>query len=74
MSKDEETRLERIERKLDRVVLAVYGDEEAGAMGLVFRVNNHAKRLRRIERIVAYVIGAAFIVGAAWRIFTEWPR
>ena len=74
MSKDEADRLDRMERQLTRIETAVLGDEQAGAMGLVYRVNNHARRISRMERFGAYILGASFVVGVAWRIFTEWPR
>jgi hypothetical protein len=76
MSNDEENdRLGRMERKIDRLTLAVLGDREAGALGLVARVDNHSSRLKGLESwrdlakaklaAVATVVSGAVAV-AAW--------
>jgi hypothetical protein len=74
MSKDENDRLDRIEKLLTRIETAVLGDPDAGAMGLVYRTNNHGKRISRIEKFGAYVIGGSFVVSVLWTVFTQWPR
>lgn len=78
MSQEDTDRLERIESKVDRLTIAVMGDEEAGHRGLVFRTNNHASRIHTLERVVywwgAAIAGGAFVVGLLHKLVTDWMR
>lgn len=86
MSRDESDRLDKIietlrEMREDqiRVQVAVMGDEKAGHLGLVARMNNHARRIGRLEVWLYRIAGGAtlisFIVGVVYKVATDWwPR
>lgn len=79
MSKDETERLERMEKTLERLANAVLGDREAGHLGLVARMENHAGRIKSLERWRMYyaAVGSGVVaaIGVLYKLATDWwPR
>lgn len=79
MSRDETDRLEKMQQTLARIEGAVLGDEAAGHLGLVSRMNNHAKRIKKLElwvyRVGATALGVVSVITVAYKLLTDlWPR
>lgn len=70
---DEEKK--KMNEQLDRIERCLVGDEEMGQFGLVSRVNNHAGRLKRLERWAVYLVGAGGGIALLFKIAVElWPQ
>lgn len=70
-STDEE-RLKKIEEALARIERGLFGEEDLEHWGLVQRVANHGKRLKRLESWAAGVVIAAGTLGLLYRVVTDW--
>jgi hypothetical protein len=57
--------------KMNRIELAVCGDERAGVTGVVPKIKQHEKRLTVIERVMWSIGGAVTLLSILWAIFTE---
>lgn len=51
--------IQEIRAAVDRIEACLTDDATMGRIGLVSRVGNHNQRIKRLERIVLYVAGAA---------------
>lgn len=72
MSDDEKNAMK---EQLDRIERCLIGDEPMGQFGLVSRVNNHASRIKRLERWSVYLLGACAALLAVYRIYVDlWPH
>lgn len=71
---DDDERLKKIERSVERIEQCVIGDPEIGQLGLVSRTNNHAKRIAALERVGVYIAGAGGLLALIWSVWTQWPR
>ena len=68
-----------MEKALERIESCVVGDPEIGQLGLVARTNNHASRLKKLERVVftygASIAGGSAVVGLIYKVAVDWwPR
>lgn len=67
--------MEEIRRSVKRIESCLLGDEEIGQFGLVSRVNNHAGRIKRIERSIISVVSGAGVVAVIYKIAVDfWPH
>lgn len=57
--------------KMNRIELAVCGDERAGVTGVVPKMKQHEKRLTVIERVMWSIGGAVTLLSILWAIFAE---
>ena len=70
-----EDRLKRIEDTTARIERCLLGDEAMGQFGLVSRVNNHASRIKRLERWALYVFAVSAVLGVVYKIVVDfWPH
>lgn len=68
-------RLKAIEDSILRVERCIAGDDRMGQLGLISRLNNHARRIARIERWGLIVFGAYGMAAAFYRIYVDlWPH
>lgn len=72
MSDSESRQLTSMQRTLERIEHCVIGDPAAGQIGLVARVNDHAKRLKRLERYCLYLVSAGAVLVGMYRVLTDW--
>lgn len=74
MSEDAEIR--KIQEALERIERGMFGEAKTGHLGLVTRMNNHAKRIGALERLriyyVAAAVGAGGSIGLLYKVATDW--
>jgi hypothetical protein len=67
-----EERLKKIEESIQRIERGLFGDEELGQLGLVSRTNNHAGRIKRLERLAWAITVAMTLGGMAYKVAVDW--
>ncbi|HWA07924.1 MAG TPA: hypothetical protein VG838_00505 [Opitutaceae bacterium] len=67
-----EDRLKRIEEAVARIEQGLFGDEELDQWGLVRRVGNHGKRIKRLELLAIYLSSGSVIAGVLYKVATDW--
>lgn len=70
-----EQRLKAIEESQLRIERCIAGDEKMGQLGIISRINNHAKRIARLERWGLIIFGAYGMAMAFYRLYVDlWPH
>lgn len=69
---DEQERLKKIEAALSRIERGLFGEQDLEHWGLVQRVANHGKRLRRLEVWLATLITAGGTISLLYKVATDW--
>lgn len=64
-------RLKAIEEAVERIERCLTGDEKMGQFGLVQRANNHASRIKRLERYALYMIGAGGLATVIYHVAVD---
>ena len=67
---DEEKRS--LKDQLDRIERCLVGEPGMGHIGMVETQRDHGKRLTRLERAAVYACGAGAVLGALYKIATDW--
>jgi hypothetical protein len=65
-------RLKKIEDALARIERGLFGEKDNDHWGLVLRVANHSKRLRRLEIWAASLVTAGGVVALIYKVGTDW--
>ena len=63
------TELQKLKESVERIELAICGDEKNGIEGIVKKVNKHDKQLTQIQRVSWGIAGAAFLVSLIASIY-----
>jgi hypothetical protein len=50
---------------------AILGQKNIGHIGLVARVENHDRRITKLERLALYAAGALFVLGIIWGVVKD---
>jgi hypothetical protein len=60
--------------KMNRIEIALCGDEKAGITGVVPKVKRHEKKLAVIERAMWSIGGAVALLTVLWAVFSEFHK
>lgn len=71
MSEDQFTKLQSAVERIER---GLFGDHDLKLPGIAGTQQDHERRLKRIERTVVYLTGAAGCAVLVWTIWSQWPR
>jgi hypothetical protein len=68
LSDDQFTKLQ---KSVERIELALIGDECAGIEGLIKRVERHEKSINNGQKIIWLVLGGGSVITIAWNILKD---
>jgi hypothetical protein len=73
---DQAEEIRKIRESQERMERWLVGDEKGGQFGLIARTNNHASRIKTLERWVfhfgASAAAAATILGLLYKLLVDW--
>lgn len=60
---------------IKRIEAGLFGNESMDQPGLVARVKNHGQRIKRLERVMGYIVCTATVIAGIYHVAMDlWQR